>query len=238
MSAFNKYILDEKYIDEFIDMYKKEGDIGRFHAYDWVHNKFEKTILGIEPINYDDLALHLYAFLGNWGMLRGSGFLLYLNYKSLVPIVEIVLEAKYKWLLNIDIDKLIANKEKFIDAVLELAERIRNVFKGKKCYKFDLDKSAYNDKDINVSDTFIGKVLLSTFGCYISCDEYTKKSLKECGISQNISKKQAGELVELIKLNGTMLSKYVSKMTPPATFANYPVMKILDMLLWQEGLYL
>ena len=238
MSAFNKYILDEKYIDEFIDMYKKEGDIGRFHAYDWVHNKFEKAILGMEPINYDDLALHLYAFLGNWGMLRGSGFLLYLNYKSLVPIVKIVLDPKYKWLLNIDIDKLIANKVKFIEAVLELAERIRKVFKGKKCYKFDLDESAYIDKDINVSDTFIGKVLLSTFGCYISCDEYTKKSLKERGISQNANKTQVGELVELIKLNGTMLSKYVSKMTPPATSANYPVMKILDMLLWQEGLYL
>ena len=203
MSAFNKYVLDEKYIDEFIDMYKKEGDIGRFHAYDWVHNKFEKAILGMEPINYDDLALHLYAFLGNWGMLRGSGFLLYLNYKSLVPIVKIVLDPKYKWLLNIDIDKLIANKVKFIEAVLELAERIRKVFKGKKCYKFDLDESAYIDKDINVSDTFIGKVLLSTFGCYISCDEYTKKSLKERGISQNANKTQVGELVELIKLNGT-----------------------------------
>lgn len=238
MSAINKYKLDEKYIVEFIEMYEKEGDIGRFHAYDWVHNKFEKAILGIEPINYDDLALHLYAFLGNWGMLRGSGFLLYLNHKSLVPIVKIVLDLKYKWLLNIDIDKLIANKVKFIEAVLELAERIRNVFNGKKYYKFNLDKSAYNDKDINVSDTFIGKVLLSTLGCYISCDEYTKKSLKECGISQNANKTQVGDLVELIKLNGTMLSKYVSEMVPPATFANYPVMKILDMLLWQEGLYL
>lgn len=238
MSALNKYLLNKKYIDEFIDIYKKEGDIGRFHAYDLVHDKFEKAILGIEPINYDDLALHLYAFLGNWGMFRGSGFLLYLNYKSLVPIVKIVLDPKYKWLLNIDIDKLIANKEKFIEAVLELAERIRNVFKGKKCYKFDLDKRAYIDKDINVSDTFIGKVLLSTLGCYISCDEYTNKSLKIRGISQNINKKQVGELVELIKLNDTMLRKYVSKMTPPATFANYPVMKILDMLLWQEGLYL
>lgn len=138
--------LDAEYLDIFMDQYTKEGENGRTHAYDLFHNKF-KGALQIEkpaPEIYDDLACHLYTFLGNWGMLRGSGFLLQLNYKSLIPTIKIVSEQKYRRLLDIDITKLPVEKEEnYCKEILELKERISNTFKEVQCYKFDLKKKEY-----------------------------------------------------------------------------------------------
>ncbi len=119
-------------------------------------------------------------------MLRGSGFLLQLNYKSLIPTIKIVSEPKYLRLLDIDITKLPVEKEEnYCEDILELKERISNTFKEVQCYKFDLKKKEYVRKKINVSDTFVGEVLMGTLGCYISCDEYTKKKFKRIFYSQN-----------------------------------------------------
>ena len=218
--------------------YQEEGELGRGHAYDLFHNEF-KGALQIEKQNpkiYDDLACHLYAFLGNWGMLRGSGFLLQLNYKSLIPTIEIVSEPKYRWLLDIDITKLSAEEEEnYCKDILDLKERISTTFNEIPCYKFDLEKKEYVRKKINVSDTFVGEVLMGTLGCYMSCDEYTKKCLKEYSIPQSFNKEQIAGLVKLVKENVKIFNQYMTSEKNINTNCDYSVMKLLDSALWQEG---
>lgn len=231
--------LDAEYLDIFMDQYTKEGENGRTHAYDLFHNEF-KNALPIEKTDseiYDVLACHLYAFLGNWGMLRGSGFLLQLNYKSLIPTIKIVSEPKYRWLLDIDITKLSVEKEEnYCKDILELKERISNTFKEVQCYKFDLKKKEYVRKKINVSDTFVGEVLMGTLGCYISCDDYTRECLKEYSIPKTFNKEQIAGLVKLIKSNVETFTHYADLKKNINTGCDYSVMKLLDITLWQEGI--
>ena len=230
--------LDVKYLEIFMNHYQEEGEYGRTHAYDLFHNKF-KGALQIEkpaPEIYDDLACHLYAFLGNWGMLRGRGFLLQLNYKSLIPTIKIVSEPKYRRLLDIDITKLsVEEEENYCKDILDLKERISTTFNEVSCYKFDLKKKEYVRKKINVSDTFVGEVLMGTLGCYISCDDYTRECLKEYSIPKTFNKEQIAGLVKLIKANVKIFNQYMTSEKNINTNCDYSVMKILDSALWQEG---
>lgn len=231
--------LNVKYLEIFMNHYQEEGEYGRTHAYDLFHNKF-KGALQIEkpaPEIYDDLACHLYAFLGNWGMLRGRGFLLQLNYKSIIPIIEIVSEPKYRWLLDIDITKLpVEEEEKYCNDILDLKKHISNTFKEVQCYKFDLKKKEYVRKKINVSDTFVGEVLMGTLGCYISCDDYTRECLKEYSIPKTFNKEQIAGLIKLIKSNVETFTHYADLKKSINTGCDYSVMKLLDITLWQEGI--
>lgn len=231
--------LDVKYLEIFMNHYQEEGEYGRTHAYDLFHNEF-KNALPIEKTDseiYDVLACHLYTFLGNWGMLRGSGFLLQLNYKSLIPTIKIVSEQKYRRLLDIDITKLSAEEEEnYCKDILELKERISTTFNEIPCYKFDLKKKEYVRKKINVSDTFVGEVLMGTLGCYISCDEYTKESLKEYSIPKTFNKEQIAGLIKLIKSNVETFTHYADLKKSINTDCVYSVMKLLDIALWQEGI--
>lgn len=231
--------LDAEYLDIFMDQYTKEGENGRTHAYDLFHNEF-KNALPIEKTDseiYDVLACHLYAFLGNWGMLRGRGFLLQLNYKSLIPTIKIVSEQKYRRLLDIDITKLpVEEEEKYCNDILNLKKHISNTFNEIPYYKFDLKKKEYVRKKINVSDTFVGEVLMGTLGCYISCDDYTRECLKEYSIPKTFNKEQIAGLVKLIKSNVETFTHYADLKKSINTGCDYSVMKLLDITLWQEGI--
>lgn len=231
--------LDAEYLDIFMDQYTKEGENGRTHAYDLFHNEF-KNALPIEKTDseiYDVLACHLYAFLGNWGMLRGSGLLLQLNYKSLIPTIKIVSEPKYRWLLDIDITKLpVEEEEKYCNDILDLKKHISNTFNEIPYYKFDLKKKEYVRKKINVSDTFVGEVLMGTLGCYISCDDYTRECLKEYSIPKTFNKEQIAGFVKLIKSNVETFTHYADLKKSINTGCDYSVMKLLDITLWQEGI--
>lgn len=231
--------LDVKYLEIFMNHYQEEDELGRGHAYNLFHNEF-KNALPIEKTDseiYDVLACHLYTFLGNWGMLRGSGFLLQLNYKSLIPTIKIVSEQKYRRLLDIDITELSVEKEEnYCKDILELKERISNTFKEVQCYKFDLKKKEYVRKKINVSDTFVGEVLMGTLGCYISCDDYTRECLKEYSIPKTFNKEQIAGLIKLIKSNVETFTHYADLKKSINTGCDYSVMKLLDITLWQEGI--
>lgn len=218
--------------------YTKEGKNGRTHAYDLFHNEFKNALRIKKPTPeiYDSLACHLYAFLGNWGMLRGSGFLLQLNYKSLIPTIKIVSEPKYRWLLDIDITKLSSKEEeKYCKDIFDLKGRISSTFNEIPCYKFDLEKKEYVRKKINVSDTFVGEVLMGTLGCYISCDEYTRECLRDHSVPRSFDKRQIAEIVKLIKSNIVILTHYTDLKKSIKTDCDYSVMKLLDSVLWQEG---
>ena len=90
-------------------------------------------------------------------------------------------------------------------------------------------------KKTSVSDTFVGEVLMGTLGCYISCDEYTKESLKDYAIPQSFNKKQIAGLVKLIKSNVETFTHYTALKKSLNTGCDYSVMKLLDSALWQEG---
>lgn len=45
--------------------------------------------------DYDFLALHLSLYLASWGMYRGSGILLYTDYKIHIPITKELMNEKY-----------------------------------------------------------------------------------------------------------------------------------------------
>lgn len=219
-----------------IDMYKKFMDewkrdpVGRFHSYDYCKKVFEryydKGINGkLTPDEKDYIALHLFAYLGSWGMLRGSGWLLQKSYRALIPLVDVLYQAKYKPLLNIDPFALNFCAKDYAELVVDLSEKI------------------YNTCESEIGETptllFVCKIIMATYGCVPSYDDYVKKALGQlgAGISRNAKKLNKNILcstIDLIKANQAALQAAQDDIK--ATYdVEYTIFKVLDMILWGYG---
>jgi hypothetical protein len=95
----------------------------RFLSWEHCYDEFGKVFSGIHTAitnaDKDLLALHLATYLASWGMYRGSSFLLQVDYKVHVPVVELITEKncvggtifKYRDLFGIEWSKLDDNKK-------------------------------------------------------------------------------------------------------------------------------
>lgn len=173
----------------------------------------------IDDANCDYLALHLAAYLSSWGMYRGTSFLLQKNYKVHIPVVEIVLDDKYKSLRGISAAYL--QKEKNLNLLNDISNRIRV------CYKM----CAGTGNEAKATDTLVTKILLGTLGCVPAFDKYVVSALRKTdGLSGNYNSDAVKKIACFYKDNKSIFEKIRKKLV------EYPPMKLMDMFLWKKGL--
>lgn len=170
------------------------------------------------------LALHLYAYMASFGMIRG-GQLKQENYQYLLEAVDIVLQ--HPKLRGITFEKLLGSKD--------LQKEWETLF------------DAIQDQYPSDSNLFVLKILMGTLGCFPAVDTYVKEALKGFRPLKDYPNKKFGEFepekFELF-LKGFKniydeICEYPVVIEFMKKYPEYPEMRIVDMVLWQigKGLY-
>ena len=189
----------------------------RYKSWEFCYQKFQES-----EYDRDELTINLSLYLASWGMYRGSTFLINKNYKINTGIVDIIKEfqkehsAHNKILNKEQLEELIKNDEYFND-IEKLGNKIAEYY-----YKEIQDK--------NVTDTLKTKIIMGTIGITPAYDTYFKESLKD--LDEHILKSFKAKS---IKQCYEYYNKYYYEFEEirKNKFEGYPIMKILDMCLWQ-----
>lgn len=217
-------------------------------AWNHCHNAFKKANQALsdgDSVNYDDLAKDLAIYLANWGMYRGSSFLIWLDYKFHIGAVKMMMEEQYSGLFKADnpfslpeYEKLLFDSEMGIYVLLNryYHEAHQNVRKQQ--FEQGMVQSTYGGQA--ESDTLITKILLGVYGCIPAYDTYVKKGLSLFGAQQSLNEKgnavfgNGGKRKSLSALlHGTKLASEIEayhKKHPDYTF-----MKLADMFFFELG---
>lgn len=174
----------------------------------------------------DYLSLQLAFYLASWGMYRGSSFLLQKDYKVHVPIIEVLLKAKYDILFGIDCKHLLEKENQ--ELLVELSnfiswyyDAIRHEIKG-------------NDIKNRLSETLITKLLMGTMGCVPAYDRYFIAGIKKHKVAVGSYKiKSIIQLAKFYQNNFSELEEVRKELLIEDIL--YPQMKLLDMGFWQIG---
>lgn len=195
---------------------------GRYLSWCHCYNAFKDNRNNKDEKNVDYLALHLAFYLASWGMYRGSSFLLQKDYKVHIPIVEIILEEKYAPLLGITAERLM--EESVLDLLEEISARIRQAYA--------MEQPSSEGIINNATDTLVTKILLGTLGCVPAYDRYYVQAVRQYGISAGGYDRKSVKDVARFYLSHKEEFEMVRKELS-AYGTEYPVMKIMDMCLWQ-----
>ena len=172
--------------------------------------------------------LHLSFYLSGWGMYRGSSFLLWQDYLIHSQVVEEIL--KYKHLQTIDFDDFNKDSPNFKE-IFELSKFIT------KWYPDNVKKIPEKpNKEINVTDTLLTKILLGTLGCIPAYDRFFLDGLKKKKIKPHtkLSEKNFLEVVNFYQENKDEFLK-VQTIIEDKIGITYPIMKLLDMYFFTLG---
>jgi hypothetical protein len=215
----------------------------RYRSWEWCYQAFIDKRSEYENASdekkkeiVDYLALHLGFYLASWGMYRGSSFLLQRDYKAHIKVVEILLEDQYKSLWGYTPAESTKGVPGLPNDLIfgsgELYDRIKTAYPN--YYK------ANND---DASDTLITKILMGTMGCVPAFDRFFKRGIKWyqskgfpfsdelCMTIENKGNKAGKTYGALEKIAAT----YLGALSLSGASVTYPVMKCLDMFLWQVG---
>lgn len=195
------------------------------HCYFYFKDNYEKY--GDDAIK-DTMALHLFAYLSSWGMLRNS-FLLQKDYQFNREVVEIIAKKMYETANNNN------NKNLSAEDLIELRDAIRGYYIGKKFYKPVQSGFVMKERAIkNVTDVLISKNLLGTTGLVPAFDRYVKRAMKEISIDGSFNEGSVHLLNIFVEENDEAIKK-VQKTIKNDLGVEYPPMKVVDMYLWQRG---
>lgn len=230
-----------------IENYDEGNANTRYKSWEWCYKAFNEARKNYDPndkATVDTLALQLGFYLASWGMYRGSSFLLQRDYKAHINVVKIILKEEYKDLWGFDPSK---------GDIIKTADLIYG--DGKKEGIYNEIKSSYRIKNNNIhssdevnededipTDTLVTKILMGTFGCVPAFDRYLKLGIREYKrnnfclgkykLIQNISKRDTFlALCDIAK----HYKKALSETIKIDNELSYPIMKFLDMFLWQWG---
>lgn len=234
----------QEYVDKFMDIYRKDKN-SRYRSYDHVHCAYLKNRHDNSPATLDYVALHLFAFLGSWGMLCRGAFLLQKDYRVLIPVVKILNQQKYDGLCDVDLTDKKLNTW-YIETVMKLICELKTYFMSQTYYKIAKDtndEGANNPGKLvkNVHDTVIGKILLATLGCIPAYDRYVVAGMKKEGLCSTLGKKSLFNLVDYSLAHDRILKQIMASVNADVQRESgcsglvYPVAKILDMIFWELG---
>lgn len=135
------------------------------HCYAQFHQAFQNKVKSGDDEMVDHLALHLFAYLASWGMLRNSHLLEH-DYRYHIPVVKAILRfsRKYPELRGCTCKELLADDGGKIGMIITLGSIISRRY-------------SKIDKGDKPSDTRISKILLGTLGCTIAFDRNAKKGI-------------------------------------------------------------
>ncbi len=213
-----------------------------------LHNKRNKSEYREElsDVEKDIASLHLAFYMASWGMYRGSSFLLQYDYKIYDDIVDIIFDQKYK-----DLWELSDLKNKNIDTLVDVLWELIDEIKG--C--FEPYRKAYDNRNKNVTDTQITKLLLGTIGCLPAMDRYfvdaigcngnalptkLENDIKINDLSKAKEKKdsQTRKIKNIFLLAQVIQENLYYKLDSVFDKENnqYPIMKMIDMYYFTKGL--
>ena len=241
----------EKAIKTFYGLISGKGEGAgdtRYRSWEWCYSafkqnkeKYKKAKTDEEKmIIVDHLSLHLGFYLASWGMYRGSSFLLQRDYKAHIKAVKYILEADCEKLWEYVPEEKCDGKKSDCNNYLfgkeGLYERIRSSYDDKTDSFMEYDLESGGALDI-ASDTLVTKILMGTMGCVPAFDRFLKKGiswLKEYHGYKNITQsiENDGATFEVLE---EIAIKYKDYLKIDGNETLYPVMKCLDMFLWQVG---
>lgn len=198
----------------------------RYKSWEHCYKVFGDSNNSVDDKTIDSLCLNLAFYLASWGMYRGSSFLLQKDYKVHEKAVILMQQNKYNCLRGANTQYL-ATKEAFL-LLLELQGKLEVIYN-------EIKKSVSKSK-ATVSDTLITKILMGVFGCVPAYDRYVKYTLKEYKIGTPSFTNPATRMEQL----DAFYNSYKSVLTEEQQRINangfeYPIMKVIDLLLWQIG---
>lgn len=192
----------------------------RYASFDYCYNHFQdaRDAGTVDQLADEDQrllsCLQLGFYLASWGMMRGSGDLLYRSVRDLIPVVEcIAAEPADVW--DLGAGDLASNP----DAVLELSRRIRTAF------------------SIKASDILVTKTMLGVFGCIPAFDRYFQLGFPVA----TLCKDAVVRIGRYYAANQQAIDGHdvrtLDFATGDDTERRYPPSKIIDMVFFQEGIY-
>lgn len=195
---------------------------GRYLSWCHCYNAFKDNRNNRDEKTVDYLALHLAFYLASWGMYRGSSFLLQKDYKIHIPIVEIILEEKYDSLLGISAEGLL--EETTLDLLEEVSSRIRQAYAN--------EQPSFEGGTNNATDTLVTKIFLGALGCVPAYDRYYVQAVRQYDISiGGYDRRSVRDVAKYYLKYKNEFEKVRNELSAYGT--EYPVMKIMDMCLWQ-----
>lgn len=181
----------------------------------------------------DEIALHLFAYLASWGMLRNP-FMMQKDYLFHRKVVDILCDAQYSKLLSWEpMDS--KENDSMIALVDKLKSRIVETYKEETYYK-DSDKEPKPHSINNVTDTLTSKIILGTFGCVPAYDQYLVRGLDGIG-PRKFDADSLKAVIDFAQDNKAYIEgcKEELKRRIPDASGLYTTMKIVDILLWGKG---
>lgn len=138
----------------FTQLSSEEAQHHREISFDICYNYFRRNRATLTD-DMEKSCCVLWSYLGSWGMLRGSSFLLQKNPSYLINLVKYIGSDECKDIFNIDVDNY--GDVGVVDKIIKVYKNIYDMLGG------DTTKP---------SSTLITKVMLGVFGCIPAYDTY------------------------------------------------------------------
>jgi len=202
------------------EFYLRLADDAHHRYLSWEHCY---DFFGQDVHDLDKACLHMAFYLASWGMYRGSSFLLWKDYLIHKEVVKQLL--KHKHLRKITADYSHSD----VDEIIELCGWIRS------WYKKNIDEVNGEEKEVNISDTLVTKIVLGALGCVPAYDRYFIDGLRETDIGPFRPTKDGLQgLVDFYVNNRKQFDSLQTKIRTRGK-KPYPAMKLVDMYFWQIG---
>jgi hypothetical protein len=192
----------------------------RYASFDYCFNYFQQARESEATADLDigeklELScLNLGFYLASWGMMRGSGGLYRRSLREFAPVIKIIAaEPPESWDLDVP-----GYSQDGITAVLQLGSRIQNAY------------------TISASPVLVSKTMLGVFGCVPAFDRYVCSGLD----GAKFNRQALTEIREFYEDQRSTLDAVriptLDFMTKKDTSRCYTQAKIIDMILFEEGL--
>ena len=197
----------EQEIINFINLYLNSQTNNRFKAFEKMREIF---INNYHKNNNKDVAISLYAYLANWGMMHNSVLMTHNNFVCLKDIVALL----YSFFPILNNYNPISNNSHVNDLFILIDD-----------LKIELRKL-----HVTPTDTLVSKIILGTLGCMPAYDRNVKGGLSKIGVPQSLTKSGFNQL--LIKAQSLDLDPkhYVGLYSNILPL--YTEMRMLDMYLF------
>ncbi|WP_044469674.1 hypothetical protein [Mannheimia massilioguelmaensis] len=203
----------------------KQEPNSRYLSWEYCYTAFYQARKTKNP-DYDYLSLQLYQYLASWGMLRGSSFLLWKDYKIHIPVIKEMLKPEYDCLQgascqNFLNEKILVAWKKLDDWLIAYYSKVRD--------------SVRDSVKQDISTVLRSKILLGTLGCTPAYDRFFKEKVRAYGISSIYGKNSFKQLAEFYEKHHSEFEVCRQTLKVDNSDLIYPQMKLLDMGFWQLG---
>lgn len=200
------------------------GEHHRYRSWEHCYEYFQSSTPDVIAADRKHAALQLAFYLANWGMYRGSSFLLRHAYTVHLAVVDQLLAPQFSVLWMREFGAT-GEDEVLLPTILDAANAVREAYRP-----FVLSENGHQ-----ASDTLVTKVLLGTIGCLPACDRYCIQGFKSVGFQYSyLNSKFIRRILCFCQDNLRDLRQEQTRIESQSG-VYYPLMKLVDMYFWQTG---